>query len=61
MREMVLKVFIIPWKKVLHLTFSEAVRPSSFNGWLNAFLNEFNVSQAVIGDLHCEGSDVNFI
>ena len=61
MWEMVLKVFIIPWEKMLHLTFSEAVRPSSIDGWLYSFLNEFNVSKAVVSDLYRKRGDINLI
>jgi hypothetical protein len=39
MWEMVLKVFIIPWEEVLHLSFSKVVWPSSINGYLYIFLN----------------------
>ena len=61
MWEMFLEVFIIPWENMLHLTFSKTVRPSSINGWLYTFLNKFNVSKAVVSDLHCERGDINLI
>ena len=50
-------------ERKLHLTFSSAVRPSSINGWLYTFffLNEFNVSKAVVSDLYRERGDTNFI
>ena len=46
-------------EKMFRLSFSKAVRPSSINGWLYTFLNEFDVSSTVVSD--CTVRDVTSI